>query len=103
MKKFIVLYSGGSIPTTPEEGDASMKEWTKWFETLGASVSEVGAPFGNAKTVSGSGIQDGPSENVSNGYSIIEAENLGAAAKLVKSCPIIEEKGKIHVFELIAM
>ena len=80
-----------------------MKAWDAWFKKLGKVVVEAGAPFGKSKTVSSSGIQDGGSGNVSNGYSIVEASDLGAAAKLVNACPIVAEGGKVHVFELMEM
>ena len=103
MKKFVVLYSGGKAPTTPQEGEASMKVWQKWFDGLGKSVVEAGAPFGGSKTLSGSGVQDGASGNVSNGYSIVQADDLAGAARLVKACPMIADGGKVHIFELMAM
>jgi hypothetical protein len=103
MKQFIVLYSGGKAPTTPQEGEASMKVWKSWFGRLGGSVVEAGAPFGGSKTVSSSGVQDGTNGNVSNGYSVLQADDLAAAAKLVKECPIIKEGGKVHVFDLMPM
>ena len=103
MKNFVVLYSGGKAPTTPQEGEASMKVWQKWFDGLGKAVVEPGAPFGASKTVSGTGVQDGTSGNVSNGYSVVQADDLAGAAKLVKSCPIVAEGGKVHIFELLAM
>ena len=103
MKKFVVLYSGGKAPTTPQEGEAAMKVWTKWFESLGKSVVDAGAPLGPSKTVNGSGVQDGASGNITNGYSVFQADDLGAAAKLVKNCPIVGEGGKVHIFETMAM
>ncbi len=103
MKKFAVLYSGGKAPTTPQEGEASMKAWKKWFDTLGKSVVEAGAPFGKSKTVTSSGVQDGTAGNVSNGYSVVQADDLAGAAKLVKGCPIIAEGGKVYVSELMEM
>ena len=103
MKKFLVLYSGGKAPTTPQEGEASMRVWRAWFEKLGDKVVEAGAPFGGSKSVNGSGVQDGASGNISNGYSILQANDLAAAAGIVKQCPIIAEGGKVHVFEVMAM
>ncbi|HVP19153.1 MAG TPA: hypothetical protein VMU36_09165 [Spirochaetia bacterium] len=103
MKKFLVLYSGGKAPTTPQEGEASMKKWQSWFGKLGSVVVEAGAPFGGSKTLSASGIRDGSDGNVSNGYSILQADDLGGAAKILKDCPIIADGGKVHVFDLMAM
>ena len=103
MKKFIVLYSGGKQPTNPQEGQASMKVWQAWFEKLGNAVLEAGAPFGSSKTVSAAGMQDGGGGNLSNGYSLLQADSLADAGKLVKECPILSNGGKVHVFELAAM
>lgn len=80
-----------------------MKTWMAWFETLGAAVVDAGAPFGASKTVGSVGIQEGAGGNVSNGYSIVQAASLAAAATLVKTCPIIAEGGKVHLFEKAAM
>jgi hypothetical protein len=103
MKKFIVLYSGGKAPTTPQEGEASMKQWQSWFGKLGSAVVEGGAPFGGSKTVTSSGTREGSEGNVSNGYSVLQADDLAGAAKLVRDCPIIADGGKVHIFDLMAM
>jgi hypothetical protein len=103
MKNFVFLYSGGTAPTTPAEGEASMKEWMAWFEGLGSSVKEAGEAFASSRTVTKSGPKDGPGGNISNGYSILQANDLAGAAGLVKQCPIIAEGGKVHVFDLMAM
>jgi hypothetical protein len=103
MKQFLVLYSGGKAPTSPQEGEASMKVWRAWFGKLGSSVVEAGAPVGGSKVVSGTGVQDGTGGNISNGYSVLQADDLAGAAKILKSCPIIADGGKAHVFELMAM
>ena len=103
MKKFLVLYSGGKAPTTPQEGEASMKQWQTWFGKLGKAVVEAGAPLGGSKTLSSAGVRDGSDGNVSNGYSILQADDLAGAAKILKDCPIIADGGKAHVFDLMAM
>jgi hypothetical protein len=103
MATFVVLYSGGKTPATPQEGEASMKEWEAWFKKVGKSVTEMGAPFGKAVSISSAGVKDGGGGNVSNGYSVVEAKSLADAAKMLSGCPIIAEGGKVHVFELMAM
>ncbi len=105
MKKYLVLYSGGLTPTstTPQEREASMKVWEKWFAGLGKSVVDMGAPLAGSKTLSGAGARDGNGGIAPNGYSIVQANDLEAAAKLLKVCPIISEGGKLHVFEVVAM
>jgi hypothetical protein len=103
MKKFILLYSGGAAGLSQQERDASMKVWMKWFKGLEKSIVEMGAPFARSKTLSSSGAQDGNGGLAANGYTIFEANDLDAAAKLVKDCPGISEGGKVHIFELAAM
>ena len=105
MKKFIVLYSGGwdMAVTSPQEREASMKVWEKWFKGLGKSIVEMGAPFAGSRTLSSTGAQDGAGGAAFNGYSIFQANDLDAAVKLVKGCPGISAGGKVHVFEVAAM
>jgi len=103
MKKFLVLYSGGKAPANPKEAEASMKKWTEWFAKLDGSVAEAGNPFGESRTLSASGVKNGTDGNISNGYSIFQAESLERAASLLKGCPILSEGGKAHVFDLMPM
>ena len=103
MKKFILLYSGGMSGMSQQEREASMKVWEKWFKGLGKSIVEMGAPLAGSKTLSSSGVQDGNGGLAANGYTIFQASDLDAAAKLVKDCPGISEGGKVHIFELAAM
>jgi hypothetical protein len=103
MKKFVVLYSGGKAPSGPKEAEASMKTWMEWFSKLDGAVVDNGLPFGEAKTISASGVKDGSDGNVSNGYGIFQAASLKEAAALLKGCPIIADGGKVHVFDLMAM
>jgi len=51
--------------------------------------------------VEASRTHDGDGGNISNGYSIVEAADLEAAAKLLSGCPIVKDGGKVHDFELM--
>jgi hypothetical protein len=101
MKPFVLLYKGGKAGSTPAEAEKIMKVWMQWFEKLGSSLVDGGKPFGLGKIVTAGGIKDGA--NASNGYSVIQAENLSAAAGLAKGCPIISDGGEVQVFETVAM
>jgi hypothetical protein len=103
MKKFVVLYSGGRPARDPRQAEPSMNSWTEWLDTLDGAIVERGLPFGEAKTVTASGVEDAADGNVSNGYSIVQAGSLKEAAALVKGCPIIARGGKVHVFDLREM
>lgn len=103
MKRFILLYSGGAAGMSQQERDASMKVWMQWFKELERSIVEMGAPFARSRTLSSSGAQDGNGGLAATGYTVFQANDLDAAAKLVKDCPGISEGGKVHIFELAAM
>jgi len=101
MNTFVLLYKGGKTGSTPAEMEKIMKVWMGWFEKLGSAIVDAGKPFGQGKVVTSSGIRDGA--NASNGYTIIQADNLSAAATVAKGCPIIADGGEVQVFETVAM
>ena len=103
MKKFLLLYSGGMAGMSQQECEASMKVWEKWFKDIGQSIVDMGAPLARSRTLSSSGTQDGNGGLAANGYTMFQANDLDAAAKLVKDCPGIAEGGKVHIFELATM
>lgn len=103
MKSFVFLYSGGKTPSTPAEGEASMKSWVSWFKSLGKSVKTEGEAFAASKTVTKAGTKDGSGGNISNGFSVMLADNLDAAVKLTKDCPMLADGGSVHVFEVMEM
>ena len=101
MKPFVLLYKGGKAGNTPAEAEKIMKVWMQWFEKLGKTLVDGGKPFGAGNTVTAKGVHDGAT--ASNGYTIIQAENLSDAAGIAKGCPIISDGGEVQVFETIAM
>ena len=95
---YLLVYHGGSMPESPEEGAKVMQAWTDWFGTLGAAVVDGGNPASATRTISADGsVRDdaaGPS-----GYSIIAAESLDAAVELAKGCPVLHGGASIQVAE----
>ena len=104
MTKYLLVYHGGSMPQTPEEGAKVMKEWNDWIAAMGKSLVDVGAPVGMSKTVAPDGkISDGGGSNPTMGYSIVEAASIDDAGKLVKTCPQLTAGGTIEIAEVIQM
>lgn len=98
MATYLFTYTGGSSPTTPEEGERVMAAWTAWFGTIGAGVVDGGNPTGPTKTVSpGGGVSasDGPT-----GYSIIRADSFDAAVAIAQGCPVLQGGGSVLVSEI---
>ena len=103
MPNYIFVYYGGvgAAPTAAEQ-EKTMKAWNDWFEKLGKAVVEIGAPTKPGKTVSKAGGRPTGGRGVA-GYSIVKANNLGAAVNLAKSHPDVTRGMKIGVYELLAM
>lgn len=84
MKKFVFLFHGFGEPT-----QATMDAWMAWFGEIGDSIVDSGNPFGPGRQVTRNGSVDlemGP-EAVT-GYTIVNAESMEAAEKLLANCPM---------------
>jgi len=103
MPQFVFAYHGGSMPETPEEGEAEMAKWGAWFGAMGSAVVDGGAPVGMSKTVSKSGTAGDGGSNPLSGYSVISAVDIDAACEVAKGCPILERGGSVEVAERIEM
>ena len=105
MAKYLFAYHGGATPesTTQEERDAIMGQWRAWYEELGESIVDGGAPTALSKTVAADGTVSDTGDAYVTGYTIISADSLDDALVAAKGCPIRESNGSIEVAELIDM
>jgi hypothetical protein len=99
MAKYLLLFSGGSMPEGEAAQDQVMKAWEGWFTELGSAVADQGNPFTPvAKRISSGGsVSDTPAS--ASGYSVIEADSLDQATKLAGGCPVLQGGADITVFE----
>jgi hypothetical protein len=98
---YVLVYHGGSMPESPEEGAQVMKAWTDWFATLGAAVVDGGNPASQTKRIAADGsVSDDPSGP--SGYSVIAADSLDQAVELAKGCPVLAGGASIQVVETFA-
>jgi len=103
MPNYILAYHGGNMPKNPEEGAEHMAKWEAWATGLGDSLINRGTPLGNSKSVSSSGVVDGGGENPLIGYSVLQAENIDAAVKMVENSPHVNYGGTMVVAEMMEM
>src|ERR1017187_1214896 len=107
MSKFLYLYRGPATSMedfTPEQSAEQMKAWGDWMGRVGAALVDGGAPFGARSAVSDDGSHPAPSDQ--NGYTIVEADSIDAARRLVDGHPFLSEgKGRfsVEIFELVPM
>jgi hypothetical protein len=100
MAKYLLLYSGGSMPETEAEQAAVMKAWDGWFHQIGSALADGGNPFsGSAKGIASDGAVSDSVVAPATGYSILEADSLDAAVTLAKGCPVLQGGAGISVYE----
>lgn len=102
MPQFIFAYHGGQKPDSPEEGAKMMARWAAWIDDLGDAMVNPGNPVGKSKTVSAGGVADDGGSNPLAGFSIVQADDIGAAITMAKACPFVE-MGSIEVAEIMEM
>ena len=101
MTKFVLLYSGGSMPEGEAAQAAVMQVWNAWFGQLGAALVDGGQPFTpQATRIAPDGtVEEGAGGTPASGYSIIEADSHEAAVALAKGCPVLQGGAQITVYE----
>jgi len=106
MAKFLFLYSGPNtdMQMSEEETKAEMDAWMQWIGSNKEHFADPGAPFGESAVVVDDGSSKKPLEVL--GYSVIEADDMNAAKKLTKGCPMLStESGKyaVEIFQVHQM
>ena len=107
MAKFLFLYrdcSGAAETMPPAERERMMQKWRDWLRE-GSQQGWLLDPGDKLKTErrivnAAKVVTDGPfaeSKEVIGGFSIVQAENVDAAAELAKGCPALLVGGMVEV------
>ena len=103
MAKYLLAYSGGSMPESPQEQQEVLQQWGVWFGRLGPAVIDGGSPLGASVTIKpGGAVAQGAAMGIS-GYSLIEAANLQEATGMAQGCPLLDAGGTVEVYETVQM
>jgi hypothetical protein len=102
MGKYVFVYKGGGMAATEEEQQAAMAAWNGWFQELGESVVDIGAPFGPSASATGNGSSGSAGSGLT-GYSVLSATSLDEAVGKAGGCPIFASGGGVDVYETIEM
>jgi hypothetical protein len=99
--KYVILYSGGSMPESETEQKAALQSWQDWYSRIGNALVDAGNPFGQkAKSIHSNGmVIDDRDDCMPSGYTIIQADNIDSAVMLAQSCPILKDGAKVSVYE----
>ena len=98
MAKYALLYVGGDMPASEEEGTAVMAAWNDWFKVNDDVIADKGSAFGGSTGVGA----ELPASGVT-GFTVIEADSADAAASLVKDHPHLAANGRIEIHETLDM
>jgi hypothetical protein len=98
MKKFLVTYHGGSMPSDPEAVKQVKAAFGAWLGQAGSAVLDPGAPVRVVAQVA----NGEPRTQVEvGGYSIVQADSLDAAKAVLRSHPFVARGGTLQVCEII--
>lgn len=104
MPTFLVTYhGGGEMPTSPEARQQMMAAFGAWATGVGAALVDPGAPLGSAKTVMSGRVVDGQAAATIAGYSLLRAEDLGSAVKMVEGHPFLSRGGTLQVIQAVEL
>lgn len=79
-----------------------MAAFMAWVNQVGSALVDPGAPLGSSAVVSSQGVADGAAEGPAGGYSILEADDLAAAAELLRDHPFLGRGGILQVNQAIS-
>ena len=89
MPKYAIVYLGGDLPSSPEEGKRHFAKYKEWLSSLGDSAVSPANPFKNTSTVNPDGTVTTGSTTSMSGYTIIEADSMETALEIAKAYPFL--------------
>ena len=103
MSKYLLVYYGGNMGTSPDEVNKSMTEWNNWFKSMGKNLVDTGAPTMPGKMVTSRGVKSAMDGEMVSGYTVISAGDMNEAVKIAKGAPGMDEGLKVAVYPMAEM
>jgi hypothetical protein len=69
--KYLLAYSGGSMPEAPAEQQKVMEQWMAWFGEIGSALVDGGSPLAPSATIKPGGTVTKGGSGAISGYSIL--------------------------------
>jgi hypothetical protein len=99
MANYLLVYYGGGMPSTPEEGAKVLADWGEWMKQCGDNLVDPGNPCKDGMSVTKDGVKDVASDPVT-GYSVIKADSMENAVKAAQMVPlVVDGTGRCDVYE----
>jgi hypothetical protein len=104
----MVLYRS-SVPATeqmgsdPEAAQAGMELWMNWAGRVGSAMADMGSPLAGVAVVTATGSTADVGSPLIGGFSVLEADSVDAAKKLLDDHPHFQAPGdpSIEVLEFL--
>lgn len=100
MQNYLMIYRGGGMPSSEEEGEAEMAQWMEWMGKYEKDLVDPGNPVGQSHSVRKDGASEGAVEPAM-GYTILRAASLEDAIAAAQSSPHHNYGGFVEVAEII--
>jgi len=97
MSKYVFAFRGQPDRMPPPD---AQELWGAWFAELGAAVVDPGSQVGVVRTVPSDDPGD-PGTAAFAGYTVIDAADLDAAARLAAGCPGLKHGVSVEVGEVM--
>jgi len=99
MDRFLVVFRGATNGAA-EEPEEEAQVWDGWFHALGSALVDRGALSYGSVEVASRLIGPKVSSSALSGYAIIAAADFDDAVRVLKTCPIFDEKGSVEIAHL---
>ena len=103
MLQYVIVYQGGSQPSSPERCKQHFAKYMDSLSSLGDAAVSALNPLRSANTVSPDGTESSGSATTISGYTIIEASSMEAALAVARACSFLDTGGALEVSELAEM
>ncbi len=104
MPNYVLTYHGevGPMPDDPEVMGQMMAAWGAWYESMGESLVDGGAPFAGSTSVGPDGAATSNPASLS-GYTIISVADSAAATAFAQGCPVLANGQTVQISESVDM
>ncbi len=103
MPNYVLTYHGeSSMPEDPAAVEAVMEEWAAWYGSMGDSLVDGGAPFGETTSIGPDGSTSSNPASLT-GYTIIKADDMEAATAIARRCPVLNDGHTVQISQSIDM
>ncbi|MDH3295718.1 MAG: hypothetical protein OER95_15480 [Acidimicrobiia bacterium] len=103
MPNYVLTYHGemGSMPE-PDVMEAVMKEWEAWYGSMGDSLVDGGAPFGETASIGPDGSNTANPASIT-GYTVVKADDMAGATAIAQGCPVLKDGQTVQISQAIDM